>query len=785
MDQEANKRKGSSEITKEAPDNKIRRTTSRESGSLNFAMLNNQLVEKITAIWKSTSSSAKNSQAYEGQDINVVIKEAEEKYIHATKVVHSIQKKLLSSENHVAELSIALQKETAENQCLKEKSAAALELSESFTQHVSYINDTLSRCKDHAKILEGMYSDVIVKLRDDKKLLSKRIDELNQTILGKEEYKESLEQKDLELSEFKIKYKAIDDELFKQKEETRKVVESLKISTETISRMKIVEDKLESTIRELEKSLIEEEKKKIEQINFIEENKIKEIREYYEKELSLAREELDDTKVQIKSINEQKEEIIKNYEEKEKLVESLEKKVGEYSAQLEHVKAELHRVNLSLQRSEEEKVNLEKKLNEKQHDNLMTSDKLDLITREKCNLENEIKMLNDKLIKEEAEIKEEKMNFEKKLNEKQQDNLLISDKLELMTREKSNLADEIKILNDKLVKANQEKKEILQKLEKKKLQLKEAIRLSENIDADYQHYQKGKESKMIELQKEIEDLKKKMEKVLIENKEVKADKKKLEREHKKESAAQADKYAECLANLNQVLSSKDNATEEMAASKNALSTLEADHEKLKEKHAKDKREIEMKLKKTEELLAEKNNSEKQLKEEISKLEANFEEVNKKCQELEANNFRDTELKRSLSNIEPEVRALEKPAITSSQTRKQPTKGGKNIRITEDKILGHKKIKPILKPHPSPKPPKSPGRKLKFNVPSSDSDDNLGLTEDYPPSSTLSSSEKFDKLFEKITSATNVQSPGSQGSYSAPASPGTPAQKKFFKNRSVS
>lgn len=65
MDQEANKRKGSSEITKEAPDNKIRRTTSRESGSLNFAMLNNQLVEKITAIWKSTSSSAKNSQAYE------------------------------------------------------------------------------------------------------------------------------------------------------------------------------------------------------------------------------------------------------------------------------------------------------------------------------------------------------------------------------------------------------------------------------------------------------------------------------------------------------------------------------------------------------------------------------------------------------------------------------------------------------------------------------------------------------------------------------------------------
>ncbi|XP_057321463.1 synaptonemal complex protein 1-like isoform X2 [Microplitis mediator] len=784
MDQEANKRKGSSEMTKEAPDNKIRRTTSRESGSLNFAMLNSQLVEKITAIWKSTSSSAKNSQAYEGQDINVVIKEAEEKYIHATKVVHSIQKKLLSSENHVTELSIALQKETAENQCLKEKSVAALELSESFTQHVSYINDTLSRCKDHAKILEGMYNDVIVKLRDDKKLLSKRIDELNQAIL-EEEYKESLEQKDLELSEFKIKYKAIDDELSQQKEETRKVIESLKISTETISRMKIVEDKLETTIRELENSLIEEEKKKIDQINFIEGNKIKEIREYYEKELSLAREELNDTKVQIKSINEQKEEILKNYEEKEKLVDSLEKKVEEYSTQLGHLKAELHRVNLALQRSEEEKVNLEKKLNEKQNDSLMTSDKLDLITREKRNLENEIKMLNNKLIKEEAEIKEEKMNFEKKLNEKQQDNLLISDKLDSMTREKSNLADELKILNGKLAKANEEKKEILQELEKKKLQLKEAIQLSENIDADYQHYQKRKESKMTELQKEMEDLKKKMEKVLIENKEVKADKKKLEREYKKESTAQAGKYAECLANLNQVLSSKDDASEEMAASKNALSTLETDHEKLKQKHAKDKREIETKLKKTEELLAEKNDSEKQLKEEISKLEANLEEVNKKCQELEANNLRGTEFKKSLSNIEPEVRTLEKPAITSSQTRKQPTKGGKNIRITEDKILGNKKIKPILKPHPSPKPPKSPGRKLKFNVPSSDSDDNLGLTEDYPPASALSSSEKFDKLFEKLTSASNVQSPGSQGSHSMPASPGTPTQRKFFKNRSIS
>lgn len=43
----------------------------------------------------------------------------------------------------------------------------------------------MSRCENHAKVLEKMYKDVITKLQEDNDLLSKKIDELNRLIASK------------------------------------------------------------------------------------------------------------------------------------------------------------------------------------------------------------------------------------------------------------------------------------------------------------------------------------------------------------------------------------------------------------------------------------------------------------------------------------------------------------------------------------------------------------------------------------------------------------------------
>lgn len=67
MDQKSNKRKNSIDIIQDGLTSKVlRRTSSIESSSSsNLEKSNHQFLERIKAIWKTTSSGAKNSLTYE------------------------------------------------------------------------------------------------------------------------------------------------------------------------------------------------------------------------------------------------------------------------------------------------------------------------------------------------------------------------------------------------------------------------------------------------------------------------------------------------------------------------------------------------------------------------------------------------------------------------------------------------------------------------------------------------------------------------------------------------
>ncbi|XP_044583928.1 uncharacterized protein MCAP_0864-like isoform X2 [Cotesia glomerata] len=757
MDQKSNKRKNSIDIIQEGPTNKVlRRTSSLESSSSNLGKSNNQFLDRITAIWKTTSSGAKNSLTYEGQDLKTKIKEDEAKYEHAAKTLQSCQRELESLENNVSEFRIAFEKIIAQNQNLKEKHADALKLSESFTKHVSYINNTMSRCKDHAQVLEKMYKDVITKLREDNDLLSKKIDELNRLIASKKEPKVHLEQIKLKLVGLKIKDETIHDNILQQEEEIKKIISQLKINDEINEHNKSYENEFKSSIKRLEESLVEEEKKSLEQMNLIEESKIKEIKDSDQKKLSLLYEERNEAETVMNNIQEQKSEILKKYQQKKKLADYSEKKSKQLLLQVVHVKAELNKVTLALQDSNDEKISLEKIIDE---------------------------VYNNCLIK---------------LNE-----------FELITREKSNFANELKILNNKFKNEEEETKQILDELENKESQLKEAIQSSDDVDKQVRDYQENKESKVAELKKELESTTKSVKSILNENKEIKTDKRKLEKEHNKESKIQANKYDECLSNLNNFSSSNDKITKESTTSKKNLRSFETKTQKLKEEYAKWQETVENKLKNAKKDLASKNKSEKQLKEELSKLKTNLEKFEKKRQQLKTDNIKIVEQHKiqsniehkSLSNIEYKIQSniehknqsnielethtnnkyknvtvLKSPSTYQSQN--QPVKGRK-IRVLENKVVD-KVVKSILKPQTSLKSPKSPGRKLKFSIPEYA---NSKKSPDCFDASSID--EEYHKLSQSMLSSPKFRSSSSQGSYSTPASPATPTRKKFFKSRGTS
>ncbi|XP_074093872.1 uncharacterized protein LOC141524114 isoform X1 [Cotesia typhae] len=561
MNQKSSKRKNSIDIIQDGPTSKVlRRTSSLESSSSNLEKSNHQFLEKIKAIWRTTSSGAKNSLTYEfpfsqGQDIKTKIKEDEAKYEHAAKTLQLCQNELESLENNVSEFRIAFEKIIAQNQNLKEKYADALKLSESFTKYVSYINNTMTRCENHAKVLEKMYKDVITKLREDNDLLSKKIDELNRLIASKkEELKVHLEEIKLELARSKMKYETIHDNILQQEEETKKIINQLKINDEINKHKKSYENEFKNSIKELEESLVEEEKKSLKQMNLIEESKIEEIKDCDQKKLSLLYEECNEAETAMKYIQEQKSEILKKYQQKKKFADFSEKKSKQLLSQVVYVKAEMNKVTLALQNSNDEKISLEKIVDE---------------------------VYNNCLIK---------------LNE-----------FELITREKSNFSNELKILNNKFKNEEEETKQLLDELENKESQLKEAIQSSDNVDKQVRDYQENKESKVAELKKELESITKSVKNILSENKEIKTDKKKLEREHNKESKIQANKYDECLNNLNNFSSSNDKITKELTISKKNVSSFETKIEKLKEEFANWKETVESKLKNVKKILSRKIN----------------------------------------------------------------------------------------------------------------------------------------------------------------------------------
>ncbi|CAD6206052.1 GSCOCG00010012001-RA-CDS [Cotesia congregata] len=759
MDQKSNKRKNSIDIIQEGPTNKVlRRTSSLESSSSNLGKSNNQFLDRITAIWKTTSSGAKNSLTYEGQDIKTKIKEHEAKYEHAAKTLQSCQRELESLENNVSEFRISFEKIIAQNQNLKEKHADALKLSESFTKHVNYINNTMSRCKDHAKVLDKMYKDVIIKLREDNDLLSKKIDELNRLIASKkEEPKVHLEQIKLELVGLKMKDETIHDNILQQEEKIRKIISQLKINDEINDHKKSYENEFKSSIKQLEESLVEEEKKSLEQMNLIEESRIKEIKDCDQKKLSLLYEECNEAETVMNNIQEQKSEILKKYQQKKKLADYSEKKSKQLLSQVVHVKTELNKVTLALQDSNAEKTSLEKIIDE---------------------------VYNNCLIK---------------LNE-----------FELITREKSKFASELKILNNKFKNEEEETKQLLDELENKESQLKEAIQSSDDVDKQVRDYQENKESKVAELKKELESITKSVKSILNENKEIKTDNRKLEREHNEESKIQANKYDECLNNLNNFSSSNDKITKELTTSKKNLRSFETKTQKLKEEYAKWQETVESKLKNVKKDVASKNKFEKQLKEELSKLKTNLEKFEKKRQQLKTDNIKIVEQHKIQSNIEQHkiqsniehknqsniehknqsnielethtnnkyknVTVLKSPSTYQSQN--QPVKGRK-IRVLENKVVD-KVVKSILKPQTSLQTPKSPGRKLKFSIPEYA---NSKKSPDYFDASSID--EEYHKLSQSMLSSPKFRSSPSQGSYSTPASPATPTRKKFFKSRGTS
>lgn len=77
-----------------------------------------------------------------------------------------------------------------------------------------------------------------------------------------------------------MKDETIHDNILQQEEEIRKMISQLKINDEINEHKKSYENEFKSSIKELEESLVEEEKKSLEQINLIEESKIKEVNKF-------------------------------------------------------------------------------------------------------------------------------------------------------------------------------------------------------------------------------------------------------------------------------------------------------------------------------------------------------------------------------------------------------------------------------------------------------------------------------------------------------------------------
>ncbi|KAH0560344.1 putative leucine-rich repeat-containing protein DDB_G0290503 [Cotesia glomerata] len=623
MDQESNKGDKTSEVTKQPPE-RVRCTMSQDTiASYAEMRKSSHPIDTIDTVWNLSSSSSSNTNnllSHDAQDF-LRYQEGQQKLKHIYKVYTSLHRKMTASKKEFAELKTALEKETALNQIIRNKSASALQLTASFNQHINYMNDTLIRNKESAKNLEDMYENEIVKLLNDKENLSKKFDELNQSFQGEDEkYNEEVKNIQLEIAKMKTKNAASEDKLIKLKIETKEAKEKLAMSEQFTANQNIIEDELKNRVEELKHALNEQEKKRIDMMNnFPDTDKIKETKHYFTEKLSLAEEELNKAKSLLNSIREEFEGDVKKYEEQEKLCQDLDKNVEETSSQINQIKNQTDEANLKLKQVNEENFNTKKKIDEKTHD----------------------------------------------LS-------LINDKLALETLERNNLGDQVNSLKEAIEKKKEENDELKQKLEEKKAQLTEVEQSKTNTKKDFKEFQLIEESKVVEFQKKLDIQIELKEQALIENEELKADKQKIERDHEKSLKELDDRYNAGIANLEKQMTLNNKLAAELSETQNSILSRENEFTSLEAQIEKDKKNLESKLKKAEEILSKKNESEKQLMEQKNQLEVKINELENECKQLEEMYGNDSKLLKSQSNLELKVQTPEKP-IFSSQSSAESTK----------------------------------------------------------------------------------------------------------------
>ncbi|XP_044002359.1 uncharacterized protein PFB0765w-like [Aphidius gifuensis] len=412
-DVDSGKRKASQEQPEGLKDPKQRK---KNSQVLSANRNTSNTIEKLVSFW-TAGGNVHPLLTQEGTD-NMKLKEAEDKFREADKIVNDLQKKLVASAGNVTNLQIALKQEETEKETLVQKMNSTWELIRTITQHVTYATDTLHECQKHTTYLTTTYNDVILKLRGDNEVLNKKLTSIaSDRNANAENALKKLAIRETEIEELKAKCEMIECHLLSQKELAQNAINDTEKYKKKIYELENSEELLKQKVQDLEIKILNEQNK-VESICASQKQKWSQTRHNYESELSALKAELEETRCTISNVRGEREEVFHILAEKEKEIDSLEKKNKTYSKKIEELQSNMNDTCSNLELFNNQKSIWEAQLKEKNDEICKLIKDLNSATAEKTELQNQMTKLNEKF-KNQAE---EKLNLQTTLS--QNSNLL-------------------------------------------------------------------------------------------------------------------------------------------------------------------------------------------------------------------------------------------------------------------------------------------------------------------------------------------------------------------------